>query len=215
MSTYAKATESWRCDDCGAEMVMPLFCDGCGVEYPERKRMSAFGLLGLSQSYAVDLDELELREVKIARRLHPDRWQSRGERLYRRALVAQSAINESLELLRDPFVRASSLLSLRCGDGTTDAVETRLPQSFLIEQLELQEEIEEGLPAPRKREVKKQVRGELATLQETILRAFEKLEAELSDDEQQAACETVRDAVARSRYWSNARTALRGQGPAL
>ena len=80
---------------------------------------------------------------------------------------------------------------------------------------ELQEEIEEGLPAPRKREVKKQVRGELATLQETILRAFEKLEAELSDDEQQAACETVRDAVARSRYWSNARTALRGQGPAL
>ncbi len=215
MSTYAKATESWRCDDCSAEMVMPLFCDSCGVDYPERKRMSPFGLLGLPQSHAVDLNELEQREVKIARRLHPDRWQGRGERLYRRALVAQSTINESLGLLRDPFVRASTLLNLRCEADEAEAVDTKLPQGFLIEQLELQEAIEEGLPASRKREVKKQVRGELATLQEAIVEAFEKLEAEPSDDEQQAACEAIRDAVARSRYWSNVRTALRGQGPPL
>ena len=47
MSTYAKTTDSWRCDECATEMAFPLFCDGCGMHYPERKRLSAFALLGV------------------------------------------------------------------------------------------------------------------------------------------------------------------------
>lgn len=205
MSTYAQSTERFRCDECGHEMAMPLFCDGCGVDYPERRRMSHFGVLGLQQTFDLDDDELDRIETLLARALHPDKWQARGDRLHRKALLAQSAANEALAAVRDPWARADTLLGLQA--EIDDLPRTRLPTAFLVEQLELQEEVDESLEPARKRQVSKQVRAALKELRAGLAEAF----AGLDGTDKLAAMGRARELVDRSRYWRNVQAALRGR----
>lgn len=204
MSTYAKTADSFRCDECGKPMAFPLFCDQCGADYPERRGMSAFGLLGLARTFAIEPAEIEARELLLAQRLHPDRWQGRGDRLHKRALLAQSAVNEALGKVTDPFTRSSTLLELQ----DEDPVHPPLPQAFLLEQLELQEEIEDGVEPARRRELRKAVRSELKALHGALEDAWARAEAGDA-----GALPAIQDLVDRSRYWKNAEVALRGQAP--
>ena len=185
-------------------MAFPLFCDSCGADYPERRGMSAFGVLGLPITFDIDPATLEQRELLLVQRLHPDRWQGRGDRLHKRALMAQSAANVALGRISDPFVRAETLLDLQ----EVEVPSATLPTPFLLEQLEVQEEIEAPLEPARRRELKKAVRASLAGLQAQLAEAWTRVEGGDS-----TALITVRDAVDRSRYWRNAERALRGQAP--
>lgn len=215
-STYTIQADEHRCDECGATMAFPLFCDTCGADYPERKRMSAFGLLGLPRSFAIDEVEFDRRELLLAQRLHPDKWLARSERLHRKALLAQSAVNEALEAVRDPFRRAETLLNLteEARNGDLEAAGKRLPRGFLVEQMELQEAIQDGLDDAERKTFKKRARRELKALQSTLTELFAALEVtEAAQDPPTArreALETIAGAVSQSRYWRNIRTALRG-----
>ncbi len=204
MTTYSTTAQAHRCDECNADMAFPLFCDACGTDYPERRGMSAFGLLGLPVSFDIDPAVFDQRELLLAQRLHPDRWQNRGARLHKQALMAQSAVNEALGKVTDPFLRAETLLDMQ----EVEVPSSKLPTPFLLEQLELQEELEVGVEGPRKRELKQQVREALRELRESLTSTWSAIEAgdatRLTD---------VRDAVDRSRYWRNADRALRGRAP--
>lgn len=212
MSTYAKTSSGWSCDSCGAEMAIPLFCDGCGADYPERRAMSPFGILGLEQNFAVDEDHIDQLENRLATRLHPDRWQNRGESLHRKALLAQSAVNEALELVREPFQRAETLLEVLWGlPEQSEETRPRLPTAFLVQQLELQEEIESGLEPERKRELKAWVRKELSELLSCLSTDFTSLESHTEQTAPSELIERVQAAIDRSRYWRNIRRSLRSQ----
>ncbi len=206
-TTYARLADSFRCDECGKDMAFPLFCDHCGTDYPERQRMSPFGLLGLEADFDLAEDDLDGRELLLAQRLHPDRWQARGERLHRKALLAQSAVNEALEAVREPFARAVVLLDL-LAEGA-DVPRTKLPTPFLVEQLELQEEIEDGVDNARKREMTKEARGALEALRQQLSEGFTAA-SDPATGEQLAA---LREAIDRSHYWRNVQRALRGRAP--
>ena len=205
MTTYSTTAQAHRCDECNADMAFPLFCDACGTDYPERRGMSAFGMLGLPRTFAIEPDQIEHRELLLAQRLHPDRWQGRGDRLHKRAQLAQSAVNEALGKITDPFTRSTTLLELQ----DEELPHPPLPQAFLMEQLELQEQIEEGLDSAQRRALKKTVRAELKGLQEELTQAWSSAEAG-----ETAAFTTIQELVDRSRYWKNAELALRGQAPA-
>jgi molecular chaperone HscB len=211
MSTYARTTSAFRCDECGHEMAMPLLCDACGVDYPERRRMSPFGVLGLPQSFDLDEDALDRLETNLAQRLHPDRWQGRGDRLHRKALLAWSSVNESLAAVREPWARGDTLLGLQpeVDDGSVERVQ--LPTSFLVEQLELQEEVDEQIEPGRKRELTKQVRAALKQIKVALAEAFAALEAAEAPKQRADAIVAAYDALDRSRYWRNVQQALRGR----
>ncbi|GEM_PF-2055569 len=218
MSTsYAITAEEHRCDECGAGMAFPLFCDSCGADYPERSRMSAFGLLGLARTFAIADVELDRRELRLAQRLHPDRWASRSSRLHRKALLAQSAVNEALEAVRDPFRRAETLLALtdEQRSGALDEAGKRLPPGFLMEQLELQEAVQDGLDPDARKALKKQTRRELKRLRTVLEESFASLDvADAALDPAVARAstlETIASTVSQSRYWRNIQTALRGE----
>jgi DnaJ-domain-containing protein 1 len=206
MSTYAQSTQRHRCDECGHEMAMPLFCDGCGVDYPERRRMSPFGVLGLTQTFDLADDDLDRIETLLAQRLHPDRWQARGDRLHRKALLAQAAANEALAAVRDPWARGDTLLGLQ--SEIDDLPRTQLPTAFLVEQLELQEEVDDELAPARKRELTREVRAALKALRDDLAEAFAVLEV---GEDRIAAMSRARELVDRSRYWRNVQAALRGR----
>ncbi len=215
MTTYSQARTGYSCDACGQGMAFPLFCDQCGADYPERRGMSPFGLVGLEASFDVDDSALEAAELSLARRLHPDRWTAGDPSTYRKALLAQTLVNGAIQAVRAPFDRGETLLAMQpeaqegaLGDGKD------LPQEFLIEQLELQEEMENGLDASRKRDLKKQVGSTLNGLREEVARGFSTAqEAEPGTTERLSGLRQVRRALDTARYWRNIQLALRGDAP--
>jgi molecular chaperone HscB len=215
-SSYAITVEEHRCDECGAGMAFPLFCDSCGVDYPERSRMSAFGLLGLNRTFAIAEVEFDRREILLAQRLHPDKWMSRSDRLHRKAVLAQSAVNEALEAVRDPFRRAETLLNLtdEQRSGSLDAAGKRLPPGFLVEQLELQEAVQDGLDDTSRKTLTKQARRELKRLQAELADTFAELDVSTTAADPKAArtatVERIAGTVSQSRYWRNIQAAVRG-----
>lgn len=213
---YSERSDGFRCDECGKDMAVPLFCDHCGTNYPERRAMGPFAVLGLAERWDLDVHALEAKELALAQRLHPDKWQSRGERKHKHALLTWSAVNGALKAVSDPFERATTLIdgSEEHADGLLGDGRRDVPQDFLIEQLELQEELETPVDGERRKELNRQIRRALKELSRQLAGHFEAVEAsahagEAAGDARIAALRGARAVVSQSRYWRNAQQALR------
>lgn len=129
------------CSACEAELTLPFLCEGCGELFRDPVGgLNAFERFGLDPSFELDLPALEERHLKLSRRLHPDRLIGKDPRQQGRALTLSSALNEAYALLKDERRRAEHLLGIAGGKGADQ--DKRTPQAFLIDQLELREEIE-------------------------------------------------------------------------
>lgn len=217
-SEYSKTSDGFRCDECGGDMAVPLFCDHCGTNYPERRAMGPFTVLGLVERWEQDDDAVEARELKLAARLHPDQWQGRGDRTHKQAQLAWAAVNTALKAVKDPFDRAMTLIesSEEHDDGLLGDSKRDVPQDFLIEQLELQEELESPVSDDRRKALNKQIRRELKELRRQLAGHFEIVDATAhagaaAGEARIAALRGARSVVSRSRYWRNARQALRAR----
>jgi molecular chaperone HscB len=176
--------------------------------------MSAFAILSLPATFELSDKQIEQRELELTRRLHPDRWQRTDARLHRQALIAQVAVNESLEAIREPVQRGETLLALQAAELSEQLrSEQRLEPSFLLEQLELQEEVREVLEPQRKRQIKKRVRGEITALTEALRSAFADFEADDDPSTRHHAVARALRSLGEARYWRNLQRALRGEAP--
>jgi molecular chaperone HscB len=104
--------------------------------------MDYFTLFGLPAQYQVDIPALTTRFQDLQRQYHPDKFASAtpAEQL---ASVQQSAtINQAWQTLRNPLARAEYLLSLHGFDLSSEQHTVR-DTAFLMEQLELREELDE------------------------------------------------------------------------
>ncbi|MGE0707851.1 MAG: Fe-S protein assembly co-chaperone HscB [Planctomycetota bacterium] len=129
------------CPACQAALALPYLCEGCGELLRDPPGgLSPFARFGLAPAFALDEAELERRYLDLSRRLHPDRALRRGAAQQTRALLLSSALNEAYQVLRDPRRRAEALLRLEGGKSADE--DKRTPAGFLIEQLELREEVE-------------------------------------------------------------------------
>ena len=99
-----------------------------------------FSLFGLPIGFDIDLDDLSSRYRDLQRSSHPDRHSQStdGERLLSMQLTAK--VNEGFRILKDVLARASYLLELENIDVHNDH-NTRMDALFLMEQLELREEL--------------------------------------------------------------------------
>ena len=159
------------CSACQAELRLPFLCEGCGELFRDPVGgLNAYERFGLVPSFEVDLRALEERHLQLSRRLHPDRLIGKDPRQQGRALTLSSALNEAYALLKDERRRAEHLLGIAGGKGADQ--DKRTPQAFLIDQLELREEIEgaqaQGAPldAFRERAAREQraLRAEVARI---------------------------------------------------
>ncbi|VAX11213.1 Chaperone protein HscB [hydrothermal vent metagenome] len=100
-----------------------------------------YSLFDFPVSFTVNLDELENRYRELQRLLHPDRY-ARASDQERRISVQQTAhLNEAFHTLRDIPRRARYLLELK-GIGFDDEKDTHFDGAFLMQQMELREELE-------------------------------------------------------------------------
>ena len=103
-----------------------------------------FALLGLSPGYEIDLAALERAFFERSKQLHPDRvaGTTAAERV---AVLSRSrALNDAYQLVRKPVARAEYLLERA---GVTIGDNERLDPEFLMEILELREELAEARAA--------------------------------------------------------------------
>lgn len=137
-------TRPGTCPDpaCDAHLELPYLCHTCGTLLRDPPGLSHFGRFGLPPRFELDLAELERRYLDLSRRLHPDRRIGKGPQVQARALILSSALNEAYAALKDERLRAEHLLQV--WGGPTAEQDKRTPPGFLMEQLELREELEEA-----------------------------------------------------------------------
>lgn len=132
------------CAECGGEVAAAeLFCPACGALQPPDPTVDHFARLGLERRFEQDPEQVTAAHRALQRKLHPDRFVSRGEAAREHSLRHATALNDAVRILRDPVNRADYLLSLQGRDIAAEEGTLRLDPRFLMEVFELREAIGE------------------------------------------------------------------------
>ena len=102
---------------------------------------SHFELFGLPVAFGLDREALEKAYREIQAQVHPDRFAHAGEAERRASLQWTTRVNEAYRTLKDPVQRGRHLLELH-GVDVAFETNTQMPTDFLMQQLELREELE-------------------------------------------------------------------------
>lgn len=167
-----------------------------------------FELLGVPARYDLDLSELAQRQRELGRALHPDRYAGRGVSERRQALGKAIEVNEAARLLKDPVKRAELLLT-RYGVSVGEAAERTADPDFLMEIMELREELGELRRARNASGVEalcQSVEARQRSVVERLERGFDELLATgagaASEGESRAKGQQLLPLVAELRYYA-------------
>src|ERR671923_2580592 len=100
-----------------------------------------FELFGLAPAFALDDLALERAYREIQSQVHPDRFAHAGDAERRASLQWTTRVNEAYRTLKNPVQRGKHLLELH-GVDVAFETNTQMPSDFLMQQLELREELE-------------------------------------------------------------------------
>ncbi len=106
-----------------------------------------FHLFGLPERFEQSRAEIDARWKALQSEVHPDRFAAQGAAAQRLAMQWAVRVNEARQRLLDPLARAAYLCELR-GAPISAESNTRMPASFLMEQMEWREALEEAHDAP-------------------------------------------------------------------
>ena len=95
-----------------------------------------FRLFGLPEQFALDLDDLSERYLRLRQTVHPDLYATAGEREKRLSLQASTQVNEAYQTLKDPLARARYLMTLLTG-GQDAVQETTTDIALLMAHMQL------------------------------------------------------------------------------
>ncbi len=98
-----------------------------------------FEIFGLPVSYEVDVKGLADRFRELQREMHPDRFAASTEHEKRLSMQWSSLINTAHDTIKAPLPRAIYMMTLKGREVDHNPV---LPPAFLMEQIELREELE-------------------------------------------------------------------------
>ena len=100
-----------------------------------------FELFGLDPAFGLDKQMLDTAYREIQSRVHPDRFAHAGDAERRASMQWTTRVNEAYRILRNPVQRAKHILELQ-GVDVEFETNTQMPTDFLLQQLELREELE-------------------------------------------------------------------------
>jgi molecular chaperone HscB len=102
---------------------------------------SHFDLFGLTPAFSLDGEALDQAYREIQSRVHPDRFAHAGDAERRASMQWTTRVNEAYRALKSPVQRAKHILELH-GVDVEFETNTQMPSDFLLQQLELREELE-------------------------------------------------------------------------
>ena len=104
--------------------------------------MNYFELFGLPSQFQLDGSLLSSQFRELQKRFHPDNFASASERDRLMAVQKASEINDAYQILKSPLSRAEYLLAEN-GVDIRGEQQTMSDPMFLMEQMELREELED------------------------------------------------------------------------
>lgn len=113
----------------------------------EAAEQDFFSLLGLDRRFDIDLPTLTASYRELQRSVHPDRYAGGDERQRLLAVQKSAQINEAYETLKSVTRRAAYLLKL-AGETVDNSATTFQDPEFLMQQMQLREELAELPSAP-------------------------------------------------------------------
>lgn len=100
-----------------------------------------FELFGLEPGFEIDLSRLSTQYRELQKNLHPDRFANATAQERRLSVQLASQINDGYRILSKPILRGRYMLEL-AGVVFDDALDTQMDPAFLMEQMELREQLE-------------------------------------------------------------------------
>ena len=128
-----------ECLSCGRRQEPSLICAECGS--PLAAPIDCFAALGLPRKLTIDLDALEHRYHELSRKIHPDRFASKGPKVRDASLRATATLTRSYRTLRDPVARGLYWLELNGEKLAED--NKRVPPELAELVFEVQEQLAE------------------------------------------------------------------------
>ena len=128
-----------ECPSCGRRQEPSLICAECGS--PLAAPLDCFAALGLPRKLTIDLDALERRYHELSRKIHPDRFASKGPKVRDASLRATATLTRSYRTLRDPVARGLYWLELN-GEKLAEN-NKRVPSELAELVFEVQEQLAE------------------------------------------------------------------------
>jgi molecular chaperone HscB len=128
-----------ECLSCGRRQEPSLICAECGS--PLAAPLDCFAALGLPRKLTIDLDALEHRYHELSRKIHPDRFASKGPKVRDTSLRATATLTRSYRTLRDPVARGLYWLELN-GEKLAEN-NKRVPPELAELVFEVQEQLAE------------------------------------------------------------------------
>lgn len=102
-----------------------------------------FELFGLTQQFSQDRAAIDARWKQLQKEAHPDKFAVQGASAQRVAMQWSVRINEAYQRLKDPLRRAAYLCELN-GAAVNAEKNTAMPASFLMQQIEWREALDEA-----------------------------------------------------------------------
>ncbi len=116
-----------------------------------------FELFGLEKRFKQDRTELDARWKDLQRQAHPDKFSAQGAAAQRVAMQWSVRINEAYQRLKSPLRRAAYLCELH-GAPVNAENNTAMPASFLMQQMQWREELDEAQGADDLEQISRQCR---------------------------------------------------------
>ncbi|TDP74847.1 Fe-S protein assembly co-chaperone HscB [Roseateles toxinivorans] len=126
-----------------------------------------FALFDLPRTFAQDRENIDQRWKALQSEVHPDRFAAVGGASQRLAMQWAVRVNEAHRRLRDPLSRAAYLCEL-LGAPINAENNTAMPASFLMEQMEWREALDEASDAAEVEALDDEVLKRERALQEHI-----------------------------------------------
>ncbi|MGA9721930.1 MAG: Fe-S protein assembly co-chaperone HscB [Candidatus Binatus sp.] len=128
-----------ECPSCGRRQEPSLICAECGS--PLAAPLDCFAALGIPRKLTIDLSALERRYHELSRKLHPDRFASKGPKVRDASLRATATLTRSYRTLRDPVARGLYWIELN-GEKLAEN-NKRVPPELAELVFEVQEQLAE------------------------------------------------------------------------
>jgi len=135
-------------------------------------KQNYFEVFSIPVSTEPDLNHLKEKNRELQQKVHPDRFANSSEAEKREAMQITSLVNEAYNTLKDPLLRLQYMLSLKGVDMNAET-DTSMDAAFLMEQMELREEIADVRRQNDPLDVLDTMTSELKNKSADLIQAFE------------------------------------------
>lgn len=159
------------CWKCGLERKnITVFCEECKVIQNPHDTNNYFKVFNLDEKFDIDTNELRTKYRKMQSYLHPDKFSNSSDEEKEISANYSSFVNKAYSSLQVPLKRAEHLLELK-GDKLEEEQTVDDPE-FLMEMMELNEELENTKDVDKLRQLDSKNRSELENIAKSIDECF-------------------------------------------